>query len=499
MCFEKLLILAVAFSGFSQCTLSLREHQVRFLDNEDTPGSRSVLALGGTAQELMKNGRSRPVESFTVFSNDSGSKGMSRGMTTGDDGEQLESEEFSDVGVPRSELELIQAFFYVRHGASCDENFFYEGEWEPYKIKYGKDSNIESLTVLGEAQCWSVGRKLAREYSDFFSGVVANKDYVFHIVKLKKNRICSNDIWFGINDYVPFVGLFSDGGIAEETVKEKGRCYHCDSDSSFPYDISQEYSETTSNESEKPENVLTHKRQFIDLDNYCRRVDNLLFQNTPNIPLSDVALLKKVSPYFRSQDEVDPHQAVIMIFKHLNHNLPLEHGLEKLSKALIMRALKEKDLNGQLYLKEVLNVKDNHWTYLAVYARLLLKNLKSSLESENVRANFYVLHNNNIFSLLGFFIGTKHQLPIYIPNYGSRLVLEVYRHVQTGEKCVRLVWNDEVLEIRGCGSLCKHEKFIDLLETYIELGGNLKEFCEEDHLFSDSSSDWTMSSSSSEL
>ena len=38
--------------------------------------------------------------------------------------------------------------------------------------------------------------------------------------------------------------------------------------------------------------------------------------------------------------------------------------------------------------------------------------------------------------------------------------------------------DEELREIRDCGELCEFDQFLELLEGYLDLGGDLKDFCE---------------------
>lgn len=343
-------------------------------------------------------------------------------------------------------------------------------------MKISLDTIHEQLTPLGEAQCWSIGRHLAEEYPELMEEIIENEDYVFNLIRLRKQKRCSNFIWYGINNYIPFIGLFSDNGIAEQTIEEKGRCYHCDSDSHFPYDLSQELSEGTSNNSEKPRKVKMHPEKFLDLDDSCKTRFKFLCLEVDPLPLSDVALFKKATTYFRIEDW-DAYYAVQMLFKHLNHNLPLEHGLEKVSETFLNRARRMKDGNTECFTESILNVVDYNWVLPALFSRTLIKDLITNLESQDAKANFYVSHNNNVLSLLVYFLGAKEGLSVYTVYYASRLVLEVYEHPTTGKKYVQLKWNDTTMDIRDCEGLCEFDQFKSLLHTYTKLGGDLKEWC----------------------
>lgn len=126
-------------------------------------------------------------------------------------------EHFSDDG------ELVQLITFTRHGAPIPFLLFYSDEWKPYHIQ---DTEIEreSLSPLGATQCWSAGRNMALEYGDeFFLSSDQTADFEFNYIFEQKSSDCAVYFWFGIQDYLPNIGYYSDSTVID-TFKEKGIC-----------------------------------------------------------------------------------------------------------------------------------------------------------------------------------------------------------------------------------------------------------------------------------
>lgn len=370
--------------------------------------------------------------------------------------------------------ELVQLFVYSRHGAATDYHFLYDGEWKPYKIQRTDDFH-EKLTPLGAAQCWSMGRRLAMDFSDFVDSSIESESFLLNTINLNKNRKCTNYMWFGIQNFIPNIGHFSDEVVAD-AMSKRGNCYNCFSDSQFPFEESQEVSEDLNNSDYWTDNIQVHPMNFLDYDDVCKTKEKFLDLSTDNLPLSDVKLIKKISPYYQHND-FDAYSVIQELFKHLYHGIPLEHGLENATDMFVKRSLKLKDGITERFLVSILDVHENKWTLPALYARAIIKEMREKLDSQDYALNIYPVHNNNLISLIIFLIGAKSEREHYITYYASTALILVFYDSESDSKYVNLRFKGEDLEIRDCGFDCDYDTFLSLLDEYSELGGDLKEFC----------------------
>lgn len=389
------------------------------------------------------------------------------------------SSDFSSLGSDNEkdgDLELIQVFAYLRHGVSTNSFFLYNSEYSRYKLV--KPSNKEEeLTPVGKAQCWSLGRNLALKYGEFLFESIDESSFAINIIKLLKSRICARFVWFGISNYTPFIGIFSDF-LVEETMEKRGNCHNCPQETQFPFEDSQLLSEDTDNSEYFSDQLIElHHHKFIDLGDFCRKTGKFFDVDVDPLPLEDVAILKKVSSFFHDTEYM-AFLAIQSLSKHLYHGLPLEKGLQHLSQGTIRRALKMKDSWTGTILRSLLNVHKRHWVLPALYGRSLIEDLLSNLQSQETSMNLYVTHDLNIAALLAFLYGARHDIDDFIPYYASTLELAVYYSASKDQKYVKLVFNGDEYTIRDCDAPCELSQFVGLLETYTELGGDLKEFCD---------------------
>lgn len=386
----------------------------------------------------------------------------------------------SGDSVDEEDLELVQMFAFARHGISTQGYFLYEKEYAAYKILDNGDG-IEKLTPLGAAQCWSMGRNWASKYSEFFSDSILNDSFLFNVVKQLKNKKCANYIWFGIQNYVPFIGFFSDD-LVQEAFLHHGNCQKCFSDSRFPFEFSQSHFQTFSdgvamNQALTTQNIEEHPYNFLNLKNNCKTIYKFLCTEVEGLPKKDVKILKKECSNLRAR--WDNYSAIQTLHKHLYHNLPMEGELANLSETTVNRALRMKDSTTDCLIKSVLNVHESKWTLPALFTRGILEDLIKKMRSKETSLNVYVVHDLNLQGLLAFLHGARNDLGDFITFYASQSEILIYKDTTREKYYVKLFYNGEEFQIRGCGDdYCELSELLELMTGYLELGGDLKEFCQ---------------------
>jgi hypothetical protein len=421
-------------------------------------------------QPLISGGLQGTTEQFESIPLETGSNEIQFASVLRDETQESSSSSSSSD----CSLELEQLFTVSRHGASTYSWFIYHGEYRAYKLK-NEDNDWEQLTALGKAQCWATGRNLALTHSDFISQAVENDSYEFNTIKSDKNKLCADYIWFGIQGYVPFIGLFSDS-IVQEAMMRHGNCHDCSDGSQFPYEASQSLDSSTTNTDYLTTNFEIHPENFLNHGDNCIKIKIVsVYSDVDPLPLEDVAILKRSSKYLKKVG-VDAFDVLRTISKHLYHGIPLEHGLENLTKGTIKRALSLKD-DWQAGSFKFLNIHFNNWVSTALNGRPIIRDIIKKIQSQEKAFNLYATHDVNLASLLMFLHGAKNGIESMIPYYASTLEIRVYYKQKTDEKIVKLFFNGKDYTIRDCDAPCYYDTFIEQLEVYTELGGDLKEFC----------------------
>lgn len=371
---------------------------------------------------------------------------------------------------PSQDPELIQSIIFARHGVSTSNSFFYDGEYSGYKMRE-RDSLHEKLTPLGKAQCWSIGRHLALTYPDLISSAIDENSFLIHAIQLRKSILCANYIYFGLINFVPNIGHFTEDYV-KEAFKRKANCHTCTSDSQFPYEESQNQSADINNEDYQTENIEIHPSEFIDLDDECHAKSEFLCTEVYDFSSSDIAVFQENFGYFAGGARTALH----MISRHLYHNIPLENGLEDLSQGTILRAIEYKESNSKCVIQSIINVEENEWRMPALFARSLIRETIEKLEGGE-KLNIYVLHNNNMVGLRAFLIGAKEKLSAFMNYYGSMTELLVYYEPWSEITYVQLRIDGQVHSMRDCGEQCELSQFLEMLEVYERLGGDLNKWC----------------------
>lgn len=372
------------------------------------------------------------------------------------------------------DMELTQIFTFTRHGISTSGFFLYNKEYSPYKV-VNQHNSIEIITPLGKAQCWAAGRNFAIKHGDFIDEAVLDDSWLITIAKLDKSAQCADYFWFGVQNFTPRIGIFSDD-IVPDAMKKKGNCPNCSEKSRFPYDATQLLSDGVDNEKYAPENVDVKKKKFIGLGDYCKTGRKFFDADIDPLPLEDVAVLKYTCHFFVTSGYSN-YIAMNALAKHVYHGLPMSNGLQGLSKGTVNRALKMKDNVVDLSMREILNVHKSSWTIPALYARELMQDMLKKIRAKELSLAMYIVHDMNIVSLLEFFHGAKDDIGKFIPYYGSTIEVRIYYQASTDKRLVSLVYNGENYDIRACEDPCPLEQFEVLMEEYIELGGDLRDFC----------------------
>lgn len=128
-------------------------------------------------------------------------------------------------------------------------------------------------------------------------------------------------------------------------------------------------------------------------------------------------------------------------------------------------------------MENVLNVDYNYWRVVSVFGRPLLKEFRHKILNGKKWIG-YLVHNNNLVAFLTyFFLGNVPHHDIYYPAYASTIEIKVYE-TDSGENYVNVSKDHKVIDIASCGKRCPLRKFRQLLDEYVELGGDMAEFCE---------------------
>jgi hypothetical protein len=303
---------------------------------------------------------------------------------------------------------------------------------------------------------------------------------MFNIVEMIKSRKCADYIWFGMQDYLPFIGFFSDS-LVQDAFMRHANCHSCYSDTQFPYEDSQSYPGSYSdgineNNEQKTDNFEVHPWNFLNLKDECKTVYKFLCDDVKEITEDDVFIIKSICSNLKTLWSA--YHALQIIHKHLYHGLSMtENDLKYLSETFVGRALQLKDSTTDCYVKSILSVHKTHWTLPAIFSRALLEDLISKL-GQDTEMLMYMAHDINLVGLLAFLYGDNNDLADIITYYTSHLELEVLYSSSRDKKYVRMSYNGKSLAFRTCGETCELSELLELMSGYTELGGDLKEFCD---------------------
>lgn len=363
-------------------------------------------------------------------------------------------------------VNLVKLITLFRHGAATAERKLFENEWKAYKIE-GPDEGEGLLTALGFGQCWSAGSYMKLRYSEFFEEISKTSSYEINIGPKKKSKLCSQYIWEGIQERVPYIGIY-EADLVREAFELRGNCEKCPEMLAFPFENSQ-----TLTEEAKPKtnlNFVTHPNTFIDQDDTCYDIKKLSYKETDPIPMEDLEYIRGLDS---ENAEFTSINAMRSVGKHLYHNLPSLDISEELTKRAYQSIFQEP--KGILaYFTHEQKLK---WGFQALFARNIMKDLMGKISNGNDWVS-YMIHDNNFLAFLVFMIGYDQEMADYGFGFASSLNFEIYEETSTGEKFVKMNKDGEVLEMADCGIECPIDQFQELIEQYSVLGGDLDAICE---------------------
>lgn len=382
---------------------------------------------------------------------------------------------------------LIFMMNFVRHGAhTFSKAMLYENEFESYGIP---KEGFDEVTLMGKAQSYSYGSYLRNKYPDFFTEELLDEENSVRIVypPLEKSFETAKAVKLGLLDEKPNWSLVGVDEEALEAVQYHGHCPGCPYSSYLDVGEIQELVEGEVEETRKTEGVTlveTENQWLVDTDALCSEFLDFVSSEEYTESLTEL-YESMITPgsqleenYFKYLEGLykaeKPNYLKINSFLFKLANIHDAHYLEELDLEDDLSALltKENMIDASRFSFLELNFPNE--MLASLHSSEMFKEIKEHSElivssSPKTKALFYVVHDNNLVSLLMGFLGREKFSESFVdlnPTFASALRIEFW---STSEGVtVQTYYKNKLLEVEGCGSRsCSLETFKELVSEKV--------------------------------